>query len=62
MPPKAAVKTNDALEPLQELLDATRNVYEQQPEALRRPFVLAGLRVLISETEKVIAAMEGAGK
>jgi sRNA-binding protein len=55
--PKAA-KPNDPLAPIQNLLNATRCVYEQQPEALRRPFVVAGLREAIKEIEKIIAAME----
>jgi sRNA-binding protein len=56
--PKAVKPTNTPLAPIQALLDATRAVYASQPESLRRHFVVAGLRALISETEKVIAALE----
>jgi hypothetical protein len=41
-------------------MDATSAVFEQQPEPLRRPFVIAGLREIIRETESIIAAMEAA--
>jgi sRNA-binding protein len=57
--PKVAKPPNTPLAPIQALLDATGAVYESQPESLRRHFVVAGLRALISETEKVIAALEG---
>ena len=55
--PKAA-KPSTPLAPLQALFDATCSVYEQQPASVRRLFVIAGLRALIGETEKLIAAME----
>jgi sRNA-binding protein len=55
--PVKAVKANDPLLPIQNLLDAVRGALEQ-PEPLRRPFVVAGLRVLVSEIEKTITTME----
>jgi hypothetical protein len=63
MPMPKAIKPplNTPLEPIRALLDATGAVYETQPESLRRPFVVAGLRALITETEKVIAALEVKG-
>ena len=57
--PKAIKRPpNTPLEPIRALLDATGSVYETQPESLRRLFVVAGLRALINEAEKVIAALE----
>jgi ProP effector len=61
MPKANKPPLNTPLEPIRALLDATGAVYETQPESLRRPFVVAGLRALITETEKVIAALEVKG-
>jgi hypothetical protein len=50
------VKSNDPLTQLSELSEAVRNM-QAQPEPLR-PFLIAGLRVVIAEIEKCIATME----
>jgi len=55
-----AVKPNDPLTAIGNLLAATRSAYEQQPEPLRRPFLVAGLRVVIKEIEKTIKENEAA--
>jgi sRNA-binding protein len=54
---KSEVNPADPLLSVQTLLDAVRKALLEQPEALRRPFAAAGLRVVISECEKVIAGM-----
>jgi sRNA-binding protein len=51
-----AVKPNDPLTQLSELSEAVRNM-QAQPEPLR-PFLIAGLRVVIAEIEKTISTME----
>jgi hypothetical protein len=57
--PVKAVKPDDPLAPIEALLAATRNVFElQQPEPLRRPFVVAGLRAVSEAIEKTITTME----
>jgi hypothetical protein len=44
---------------IEQLLNAVRTVLaEQQPEALRRPFAVAGLRVVIGEIERLIITLK----
>jgi sRNA-binding protein len=57
MPAKIAKPSDDPLAPLQILLDAVRGSFEQ-PEALRRPLAIAGLRVVAAEINKLVRAME----
>jgi sRNA-binding protein len=57
MPMPKAVKPDNPLAPIESLLDGVRHAYEL-PEPLHRPLVVAGLRVVISEIEKTITAME----
>ncbi len=52
------VKSNDPLAQIQSLLDAVHNAAFEQPEPLRRPFAVAGLRVLVIEIEKTISTIE----
>jgi hypothetical protein len=54
--PVKAVKPNDPLTQLSELTETVRNM-PTQPEPLR-PFLVAGLRVVIAEIEKCISTME----
>ena len=56
MPVKTAKPGDDPLAPIQTLLDAVRGAFEQ-PEALRRPFAIAGLRVVVMEINKLIQTM-----
>ena len=56
IPMPKATKANDPLTQLSELSEAVRNM-QTQPEPLR-PFLIAGLRVVIAEIEKTITTME----
>ena len=56
--PMPAAQLVDPLAHLQTLLDGVRNASREQPEALRRPLIAAGLRVVIAEAEKSIQIME----
>jgi ProP effector len=59
--PVKAPQPNDPLAPIQALLDAVRTAFTQ-PEPLQRPFAIAGLRVVMTEIEKLIKTMEPNGE
>jgi sRNA-binding protein len=59
--PMKPTKPIDPVSSIQDLLDAVRAALLDQPEALRRPFAVAGLRVIITECEKTITSINDEG-
>lgn len=54
---KPSLHELDPLASVQTLLDGVRNAMTVQPEALRCPLAVAGLRVVIAEIEKTIGGL-----